>query len=101
MAPITWQVAARVLAVATVIGVFLILLLAMGPVTPDRLKMWTLYMGFSWSGSIIGMLSVRLLARMGFGDRGAIFNGAASGLLMFPLMSGVVWLGLLWANGKP
>src|SRR4051794_34537379 len=56
MGPVTLRVALRVMAISTVIGVFLILLLALGPITPERLRMWTLYMGFSWSGSILGML---------------------------------------------
>jgi hypothetical protein len=89
------------MSVATIVAVFLILLLAPGAPTPGRLKLWAMYLGFSWVGSMLGMLSVRTLALLRFPGRGVLTMGVASGLLMFLPMSLVVWLAVGWATGTP
>ncbi len=98
--PITWAVARRTLLVATIVGVFLCLLIVPGFPTEQRLRMWGLYMAFSWVGSLLGMASVRTLALLRFPHRGVFVTGTASGLLMFPFMSVFVWAGISLATGR-
>jgi hypothetical protein len=90
-----------VLTVATIVSAFIIL---MGPyhVTPASFaKRAAIDLAFSWSGALLGLVSARLVARLGVWRRGVWVAGLATGLAMMPAMSLVVWTGLFVANGRP
>jgi len=88
----------RVLSVATGVGLFFCLL---GPfdVGPTLIaKRSAAYLTYGWVGSLLGLGSARLVARLGLW-RGFWLSGLATGLVMMPPMCAVVWLSVTFVNG--
>jgi len=99
--PISGRVVARTLAIATGVGVFLSLYgLFDGPVRGILIRAAQCFT-FSWTGSMLGLVSARVAFRLGFGRWGVPGMGLATGLLMAPPMALVVWLVAVIANGRP
>ena len=90
----------RVLAVGTGVAAFLSLLsLFSGPPGAIALRS-AQYFAYSWIGSLLGLASVRIAARLGYWDRGALRLGFVAGLIMAAPMGLVVWLGATAASGR-
>lgn len=89
----------RVLAVSSGVAVFLTLFGPFGDVRALGIRAAE-YFAFAWSGSLLGLTAVRLLFRVGFPYyRNVLALGLATGLVMAPPMSVVVWTGVSLANG--
>jgi hypothetical protein len=92
--PITPRVVGRVLGIATLVGLFLVLL------SPANWRFGPLLMraaqvlGYSWIGALVGLACVRAAWRLGLWTRGYLAAALASGLLMIPIMVPVVWIGI-------
>lgn len=92
---------ARVLLVATGVGVFLSLF---GPFdAPFRTIVLrdAQYFTYSWAGSLLGLLSARLAWRLGLWRWGLLAVGLSTGVVMAPAMMLVVWLTMAILNGAP
>jgi hypothetical protein len=99
--PITRKVVIRVVAIATLVAIFFSLL---GPFDrgPEVLaKRGVAYLAFSWIGSLLGLSSARLLARLGLWRASVWTDGLGTGLIMMAPMSFVVWVGMGLVNGHP
>jgi len=90
----------RTLLVASGVAVFLSLF---GPFhgrpLHDILVREALYFGYAWSGSLLGMLCVRLASRLGMWPRGVFAMGLTAGVIMALPMTPVVWVGSSWQMG--
>lgn len=99
--PITWPIVGRVLLIASGVAVFISLF---GPFHGRSLQTIavreTLYFGFAWSGSLLGMSCVRLAAKLGLWPRGVLPMGLTAGVLMAFPMTPIVWVGTSWAQGR-
>jgi hypothetical protein len=99
--PITWRLILRVLAIGTAIATFLSLLgISNGPASAMAVRD-AQYFAYSWTGSMLGLASARLAARLGLWQRGLIVMGIATGVIMAPPMMLLVWLGDGLASGHP
>jgi hypothetical protein len=96
--PITRRIVLRVLAVATGVALFFSLLGPFDGGLAPFLKRTATYLVFGWVGSLLGLASARLVSRWRLW-RGFWLAGLATGLVMMPPMSAVVWLGVTFANG--
>lgn len=96
--PVTWRVLQRMMAVATVVSLFIWLLgpMSVGPVA--LAKRAAMYLVYGWSGSLLGMATNRLLHRWS-GPRPFWLEGLLCGLLMMPPMTLVVWVAVTVADG--
>ncbi|WP_293453346.1 LytTR family DNA-binding domain-containing protein [Phenylobacterium sp.] len=101
MARITRSMLLRMLGAATLISLFVTLL---GPLHATPLQ-WAARAGtnlfYGWAGCLLGLACARLVARTRIWDFGAIPSGAATGLLMMPVMSAVVWTTNTLGAGRP
>lgn len=98
--PIGWTVIWRVLSVASAVAAVISLFGPFNGVRPffERAGMIFVY---SWTGSLLGLVSARLLFRLGVGRYGRWAIGLGTGLTMAAPMAGIVWLGNTLANGHP
>jgi len=99
--PINGAIVLRVLTVASAVAVFLSLF---GPFDlPARTIALRIaqYFIYSWVGSLLGLVSARMVFRLGLWPRGTVVIGLATGLLMAPPMMLIVWLGAWVADGAP
>jgi hypothetical protein len=96
--PITRRIVLRILAVATGVALFFSLLGPFDGGLAPVLKRTATYLVFGWVGSMLGLCSTRLLGRWRLW-RGFWLAGLATGLIMMPPMSAVVWLGVTVSNG--
>jgi hypothetical protein len=100
-APITRQVALRTLAVATAVGVFITLLGVFSTPPAVLLARAAVFLAYSWIGALLGMAAARLVWSHAIWRRGPLISGVATGVVMFPAMSVVVWVITSLANGRP
>ena len=99
--PINGRLVLRVLAVGAGVATFLSLF---GPFDQPLEKVAARigqYFAYAWIGSLLGLASVRLAARLGFWNRGVILLGLVAGLIMAPAMALTVWLGATVTGGGP
>jgi hypothetical protein len=89
----------RVLAVATVVSVFFSLLGPFDLPTWVIVKRTAAYLAFGWIGSLLGLASARVTARLGLWSRGWPLAGLVTGLGMFTPMALVVLAGVVVING--
>jgi hypothetical protein len=99
--PLTWKGVARFLAVATVISLFFSLLTPFGMGVLPLLTRTISIVVYGWCGVLLGLLCTRVAARLGLWRRGLVAAGLATGLLMAPAMSVIVWLGAAVTNEAP
>jgi hypothetical protein len=99
-APLTLAMTLRVLAIATFVSGFFSLLWVFGSNPLTFAKRAATYVVFGWIGSLLGLVSTRVVARLGLW-RGFWLSGLATGLVMMPAMSAVVWIGDNLVNGHP
>jgi len=87
----------NVLGVATLVGVFISLFGPFGQGIEAYLKHFAANLTFSWTGSLLGLVSVRTVdRRMG---RGVWITGLGAGLMMAPAQGLIVWMGISLLNG--
>ena len=97
--PITWTVIARVLLVASAVALVISLFGPFGGVRAFFMRAGEIF-AYSWSGSLLGLISARLLYRLGVGRWGPWVIGVGTGVVMAAPMTFVVWLGNAVANGE-
>lgn len=99
--PISLRLVLRVLGVGSAVATFLSLFGPFNvPVTAIAVRD-AQYFAYSWIGSLLGLVSVRIAWRLGLWPRGFVVVGAAAGLIMAGPMTLVVWLGELLSSGHP
>lgn len=91
--PITPRLLLRVLTVASIVCVFISLVMVFGAPLPVMVDRVAHIFAFGWIGSILGMLAARLAARLGLARRGYFAWGVSAGLIMAAPMFVVVWFG--------
>lgn len=99
--PISLRIVLRVLAVGSGVAVFLSLFGPFDAPLAGILVRIASFFAYAWIGSLLGLLSVRLAARLGFWDRSVIVLGLVSGLIMAAPMALVVWAGDTLGGGGP
>ncbi|MDB5477415.1 MAG: response regulator of the LytR/AlgR family [Phenylobacterium sp.] len=99
--PITWPLVLRVLAIASAISLFFSLLGLFNHDPRTLVQRTAAYLAYGWIGAMLGLLSARLVWRLGLWPRGYWVGGLATGLIMTPPMSAVVYAGAVIMNGRP
>jgi DNA-binding LytR/AlgR family response regulator len=99
--PITLRLVLRVLGVGSAVAVFLSLFGPFNVPVAAIAARDAQYFAYSWIGSMLGLVSVRIAWRLGLWPRGFFVVGVAAGLMMAAPMTLVVWLGELLASGRP
>ncbi|WP_414693911.1 LytTR family DNA-binding domain-containing protein [Phenylobacterium sp.] len=99
--PITWPLVLRVLGVGAAVATFLSLFGPFSVPLREAVVRTTLYFAYSWLGSLLGLAGARIAWRLGLWPRGPIVVGLATGLIMAPPMTLVVWLSHMLADGRP
>jgi hypothetical protein len=96
---VTWTIVLRVLAVATMVAFFLCLF---GPFrsVSEFFERAAQIFAYSWIGSLLGLVSARLVSHTRIWDLGYWVVGIATGLAMAPPMAVVVWIGNTLADGR-
>jgi hypothetical protein len=89
----------RVLAVATMVAFFLSLFGPFGSLARWFERAAQIF-AYSWIGSLLGLVSARLVSRTRIWDLGYWVVGIATGLVMAPPMAVVVWVGNTIADGR-
>lgn len=89
--PITWVSVRRTLLIAGLIGVFLSFVRAFGSGEMAFLPRTAFMVALSWAGSIIGLVTFRLVARLAWTRNHRLLQSAVSATLMTPVMTLVVW----------
>ena len=99
--PISLRIVLRVLAVGSGVAVFLSLF---GPFDAPLAQIAVRivkFFAYAWIGSLLGLLSVRLAARLGLWRRSGIVLGLVAGMIMAAPMAAVVWTGEALGGGPP
>ncbi|HEX3699485.1 MAG TPA: LytTR family DNA-binding domain-containing protein [Phenylobacterium sp.] len=91
---------ARVLALASAVSLFLSLFGPFDVPLRESVARTAEYFAYGWIGSLLGLVSARLVAQAGLWRRGFLVMGLATGLAMAAPMALVVWLGHLIADGR-
>jgi hypothetical protein len=97
--PITWPLTFRVLAIASAVSLFFSLLGLFNGGAHVFVQRTAAYFVYGWIGSLLGLVSARLVWRLGLWPRGFWVGTIATGLIMSPAMSLVVYAGATIMNG--
>ncbi len=97
--PVTPRMVAKVLGVATLVGLFISLFGPFGHGVTVWARSAAANLAFSWTGALLGIASVRVVGWLGL-NRGDLSTGVAAGLLMTPFQGLAVWTIVSLLNGR-
>jgi hypothetical protein len=91
--PLTWRMVLRVWTISSIVCAFIsLVVLFNGPLVTTAIRVAHIF-AYGWIGSLLGMLSARLAARLGMARRGYLIWGVATGVIMAVPQLLVVWVG--------